>query len=125
MTKTLVAEDDTDLAEFLASVLTRAGHVVTVTSNGVTALQLLRTEQFDLVVMDQNLPGLTGLEVVEIATTIPGGPRFVIVTGQPWMHLKRDSRVDRFVAKPFDARQFVSIVQDILQGPALALTPCH
>jgi two-component system OmpR family response regulator len=65
--KILVAEDDTDTAEFVARGLRELGHNVLLTGDGVDALHLLSTEQPDLAILDRMLPRLDGLSIVRCA----------------------------------------------------------
>ena len=61
----LVAEDDADTAGFIARGLGELGHNIVATENGVDALHLLSTEQFDVAVLDRMLPQLDGLSIVQ------------------------------------------------------------
>jgi two-component system, OmpR family, response regulator len=63
----LVAEDDTDTAEFIRRGLRELGHNVMLTADGVDAMHLLSTEQFDVAVLDRMLPRLDGLSIVRRA----------------------------------------------------------
>lgn len=65
--KVLIAEDDRETAEFIQRGLEELGHNPIATPNGVDALHLLSTEQFDVAVIDRMLPGLDGLSVVRRA----------------------------------------------------------
>jgi two-component system OmpR family response regulator len=60
----LIAEDDLDTAEFIRRGLDELGHNPTVAANGLDALHLLSTEQFDIAILDRMLPRLDGLSVV-------------------------------------------------------------
>ncbi|MAO82056.1 response regulator [uncultured Nocardioides sp.] len=60
----LVAERDPELLELVVPVLRLAGHRVTAARDGLQALGLWRNQPFDLVVLDEVLPRLTGLEVL-------------------------------------------------------------
>ena len=63
----LLAEDDSELAEFVKRGLDELGHNVAAVDNGAEALHRLSTEPFDIAVVDRMLPGLEGLAVVQLA----------------------------------------------------------
>jgi len=60
----LIAEDDTETAEFVQRGLEQLGHNPAVVATGLDALHLLSTEKFDVAVIDRMLPELDGLSVV-------------------------------------------------------------
>jgi two-component system OmpR family response regulator len=62
--RVLIAEDDTDTAEFIRRGLGELGHNALVTGNGLDAMHLLSTEQVDVAILDRMLPGLDGLSVL-------------------------------------------------------------
>jgi len=63
----LVAEDDRETAEFIGRGLRELGHNVLTIGDGIDALHLLSTEQFDVAVVDRMLPQLDGLSIVRRA----------------------------------------------------------
>lgn len=63
----LIAEDDNETAKFIQRGLEELGHRAVVTPNGVDALRLLCTAQFDLAVIDRMLPEMDGLSVLHRA----------------------------------------------------------
>lgn len=60
----LIAEDDKETADFIERGLGQLGHNPTVADDGLDALHLLSTGQFDVAVIDRMLPGMDGLSVV-------------------------------------------------------------
>ncbi len=60
----LVVEDDMVLGKALVQGLTEAGHVCKWTQNGLQAVELSKTQSFDIAVLDLMLPDLSGLEVL-------------------------------------------------------------
>jgi two-component system, OmpR family, response regulator len=60
----LIAEDDSETAEFVRRGLGELGHNIVVADNGTDALHLLSTEEFDLAVLDRMLPGIDGLSII-------------------------------------------------------------
>lgn len=63
----LVAEDDTETAEFIRGGLRELGHNVLVADDGLDAMHLLSTEQLDIAILDRMLPNLDGLSIVRRA----------------------------------------------------------
>jgi len=61
----LVVEDEIDIAELLRHVLTKEGFQVGVAHDGLTALEAIRRERFDLIVLDWMLPELSGIDVLK------------------------------------------------------------
>ncbi len=77
----LIAEDEGKLAEILASYLSGRGHAVRVTSDGRQALEAMRTETFDVALLDIVMPELDGLEVMRQVREDPSPPEIIIITG--------------------------------------------
>ena len=63
--KMLIADDDRDLRELIGFTLTQAGFLVLKTGDGPSALQTFENESPDLVVLDINMPGMSGFQVCE------------------------------------------------------------
>jgi len=62
--KILCVEDDVDIATLLDNVLSSEGHYVTICHNGEDALSLIEKENFNLIFLDLQLPGLSGKDVI-------------------------------------------------------------
>lgn len=63
----LVAEDDTETAEFIRGGLRELGHNVLLAGDGLDAMHLLSTEQLDIAILDRMLPQLDGVSIVRRA----------------------------------------------------------
>ena len=59
----LVMEDEHRMAALLRQGLTEDGHVVNATSNGADAFSMASASDFDLILLDVMLPGMSGLEI--------------------------------------------------------------
>jgi CheY-like chemotaxis protein len=63
MASIVVAEDDTDIAQLLSTVLSNAGHTVRTAPTGTAALDMIIEAGPDLVILDHHMPGMSGLDV--------------------------------------------------------------
>jgi DNA-binding NtrC family response regulator len=78
----LIVEDDPDFRETCARWMTRKGHSVAAAANGHEALELCDRRTFDVAIVDMNMPGLTGLEVLERLKSSQVETEVLILTGQ-------------------------------------------
>lgn len=121
----LVVEDEPDLAELVALNLRGAGHEVTVSLDGNTALAEIQRSQPDLVVLDVMLPDISGTEVCRRLRRSPQTVRLPVI-----MLTARSDEVDRvvgfevgaddYVPKPFSPRELVLRVEAILRRTSAA-----
>jgi len=80
MAQVLVVDDEPGLREFLAEVLTDAGHEVTQAQDGQRALDLVRERAFHLVLTDLKMPRLSGLDLLRTAKAEQPELEFVVLT---------------------------------------------
>ncbi len=78
----LVVEDDPDFRETCARWMTRKGHRVSAAANGHEALELCDRRSFDVAIVDMNMPGLTGLELLDRMKVSQVETEVIILTGQ-------------------------------------------
>jgi len=79
--RVLIAEDESGLADLLASFLTGRGYAVVVTGDGRAALDELRSRPFDVALLDLVMPGLDGLEVLRQVRDDDSPAECIIITG--------------------------------------------
>ncbi len=77
----LIIEDETTLARNLAMYLERMGDEVRIAGRAEDGLTLLETWRPDIVILDHNLPGMTGLEALSRIRAIDTDARIIMVTG--------------------------------------------
>jgi len=77
----LIVEDDPDTAHSLRALLEDMGHTSTVAERGDDALRLLEKSEFDLIISDVLMPGMTGIDFAKRARVIRPSTPIVLVTG--------------------------------------------
>lgn len=65
-TQILIVEDDEMLGEMVELILEQAGYKTTRAKTGAIALEILTNARFDLILLDINMPGMSGLDVLQI-----------------------------------------------------------
>ena len=103
--KVLVVDDEVTLRMLLRKALTKAGCQVAVANDGNSALQLLAVDVFDLVVLDINMPGLTGHELAKrIEEEYPDTPVVFMTAQADAENVKKAyaGGAKDFLVKPFD-----------------------
>lgn len=83
--KLLFADDETSLQELMRIELPRIGHEVTVCADGMTACAALERNTYDCLLVDLDMPGKTGLEVIARARELDPGVDAVVLTGKSTM----------------------------------------
>jgi two-component system sensor histidine kinase RpfC len=106
--KILVAEDNAINQKVISKILESGGHRPTLVANGEQALDALSRQSFDLVILDMQMPVVSGLEVVKIYrfTCPKDSPvRFLVLTANATteaMNECREAGVDAYLTKPID-----------------------
>jgi DNA-binding response OmpR family regulator len=114
----LVAEDDAPLAEFLHQRLEHEQFAVQVVSDGEEAQRLAADQSYDLVILDLNLPGMNGLEVLrEIRSKKPDLPVLIVAGANMVEERVRglDAGADDYLAKPFAFAELAARIRAILR----------
>src|SRR5713226_629386 len=114
----LVAEADAAFAEFLSQRLQQEQFAVRTVGDGTEAQRLAADQPYDLVILDLNLPGAAGLDVLRnIRSNKPDLP-VLIVTGAAQVEERvrsLDAGADDFVAKPFAFAELVARIRAVLR----------
>jgi len=114
----LVAEDDAPLADFLRQRLVQEQFAVQLESDGIEAQRLAANQVFDLVILDLNLPGTNGLDVLRnIRSQKPDLP-VMVVTGSSLVEERvrgLDAGADDSVAKPFVFAELAARIRAVLR----------
>ena len=113
----LIVEDDDVIRTFLRDVLTRDGYRVVEASDGTEAIGLIERQQFDIVVTDIVMPGVTGNEVVRAAKLSDANMPVIVITGLPSIRntviLAQLGATD-FISKPFDITVMRNTIKKVL-----------
>ena len=78
----LFADDETSLQELIAKELPRMGHSVTVCPDGIKAVQALSENAYDCLLVDLDMPGMHGIEVIQKCKAISPETEAIVLTGK-------------------------------------------
>ena len=118
----LWVDDEVELLEPHLFFLRERGYAVETSANGMDALALIREKPYDLVLLDEQMPGQSGLEVLSQLRREDPHARVVMVTKSEEDRTLMEAigrRVDDYLVKPASPIQVLSVVTRVLQGPQL------
>ena len=113
----LMAEDDRSNQVATRKLLEKSGHAVTLAGNGQEVLELLRDGEFDMVLMDIQMPVMGGVEATEIIRSTPGRHRNVPIIALTAYAMTGDrekflaSGMDDYLAKPVSVEGLRRLVE--------------
>ena len=96
----LWTDDEIDLLRPHILFLEEKGYEVVTAQNGDEAVKLVEEENFDLIFLDENMPGMSGLETLSKIKAINPGIPVVIITGNPEGPLAQKSRLVLYTGGP-------------------------
>jgi CheY-like chemotaxis protein len=114
----LVVEDDPDAALFAVHVLTTRGHFeVTHTADPAVALRLAGSEDWDLVLTDFQLPGMSGLELLDALRELAPALPVALVTANATAAMTQAMRLssaDEWLEKPLGVNQLLDLATGLI-----------
>lgn len=120
MAKILLVEDDETISAIVTSVLQRDRHHVEVCNNGASGAEMLMSGQFDLAVLDWQLPKLSG---VELCSQVRAKGLMVLIlmltsrSGSANIQTGLQAGADDYLIKPFEAAELSIRVSALLRRP--------
>jgi DNA-binding response OmpR family regulator len=115
--KMLIADDDCDLRELIGFTLTQAGYLVLKAGDGPSALRTFEEESPDLVVLDINMPGMSGFQVCESIRKRSRVPVVMLTVRGEEEDLVRalELGADDYLTKPFSPRTLLARIKALLR----------
>jgi len=121
--RVLVADDDPSMLWICERLLRDAGFTITRAPRGDVAMVLLRSQEFDVVVADVRMPGLSGLEVLDAVRAHDPALPVILMTGAAWDDGAREavkSGAVQLLSKPFAPAVFQLAVRQAARLRQLA-----
>ena len=118
MPKVLIVEDDVRLASVIDDWLTSESYAVDHVTSGPAAMERLKTAQYDVLILDWQVPGMTGLEVCKEYRASGGAGVVLMLTGKKEISNKEeglDSGADDYVTKPFHMRELSARLRALMR----------
>ena len=121
--RVLIAEDETHLGTILEQFMTARGFAVQIVRDGRAALEALRTDAFDVALLDVVMPEVDGLEVLRLVREEPLPPEIIVITGNGTIETAiaalRLGAYD-FLSKPYRMAEIEALVRRAWEKRMLA-----
>lgn len=120
MAKILVVEDDEALADIIQGWLTREKHNCEVVNDGSDARTRVKMYDYELIILDWELPGCHGIDILKEYRAAGGTAPVIMLTGRSDVTDKVtgfDTGADDYLTKPFHARELTARINALLRRP--------
>jgi DNA-binding NtrC family response regulator len=120
----LVVDDDQDVCEYLQDFLVSEGFSVTVINDPTSSLEVLKTAEFHVVVLDLMMPKLNGIDLLHQIRQADDDVAVIILTGYPSLETATSSiehDVSAYIKKPFSISEFREAITRIAKKKGLIL----
>jgi signal transduction histidine kinase/ligand-binding sensor domain-containing protein/DNA-binding response OmpR family regulator len=111
----LVAEDNQMNQKLIMKVLSKLGYEVDLAADGLEALDLVNKKEFDIILMDVQMPKMDGLEATQIIKKrFPNRPAIIAMTANALpadLKICMDAGMDDYISKPFKLEGLVSMLE--------------
>lgn len=112
--KLLIVDDQFGIRILLSEVFQKAGFETYQAANGIQALEIVKEQNPDLVLLDMKIPGMDGLEILKRMKTINKDIRVIIMTAYGELDMIQEAKelgaITHF-AKPFDIDEIRDVVK--------------
>jgi DNA-binding response OmpR family regulator len=117
----LVVEDDVDIRRLNTEVLIESGYHVDAAENGVAAWQSLNTDSYDLLITDNDMPMVTGMDLIKKMRAEDMMMPVILMSGtlpteelkqHPWLHIQAT------LLKPYTLAELFRTVKEVLRVPS-------
>jgi DNA-binding response OmpR family regulator len=120
LAKILLVEDDIELAEVMKRWLTRENYTAELVSEGPEALSRMKNYHYDLIILDWQLPGMEGIDVLKQFRSAGGMTPVLMLTGKREIEDRvegLDGGADDYLTKPFNGRELTARIRVLLRRP--------
>ena len=120
--KILWVDDEIELLKPHVKFLELKGLTVSTASNGYDALEMVKADQYDIVFLDENMPGMSGLEVLSEIKRFSAHIPVVMITKSEEEHIMEEaigSKIADYLIKPVNPSQILLSLKKILQNKQL------
>ena len=113
MAKILIVDDELDIAELISDVLVDEGYETVIKNDGISAIETIKKEQFDLIILDIMMPGMSGVEVCNKVRENVSSPIIFVSAKNQIIDkvLGFEIGADDYITKPFIVEELVARVK--------------
>jgi len=118
-TKILAVDDDPEMRKTVGLLLTQRGYDVLQAGGGQEALEIIARERPRLMIVDQRMPGMDGLQVIKAARGIDGALLVIMLTSEQELESAKcalNLGAVEYITKPFDAEYLRAEVDRLLES---------
>ncbi len=126
MAKVLVIDDDQDLCTIVEDFLMMEKHSVRSVHTGAQGWELLKSYQYELVILDWDLPDAKGVEILKRFRDEGGNTPIIMLTGHRTIEDKEaglDSGANDYLTKPFHAKELAARIRTVFRTIGTAAPP--
>jgi len=125
----LVADDNTTNQLVVSKIIEHAGHIPYLVNNGQEALDALESKDFDILIMDMQMPVMGGIEAAKIYNYSAMGEEkipIIILTANATMEAKQlceEANVEAYLTKPIEAKKLLTTIYSVSKQDHASVDP--
>lgn len=120
MKRILAVDDSASMRQMVVFTLKKAGYEVVDAKDGIEALEIAKSQSFDAVISDVNMPNMDGITLIKHLRTLPSykfTPLLMLTTesGTDKKHEGRAAGATGWIVKPFNPDQLLAVIQKVIR----------